>query len=764
MTLIRGKMGPFIGFLGIAALVLGGLAFVTREALRIEDERHLANAARESDRIRAEKDRELYHLRKEQEQSYLEELRLYELQRAAQIRLALWHLDGSVIPALAREDSRPYPHYVSLYSPFPAIKENLEAVQVADRLIACEAGQFYLPSPLMTAPLPKWMLLHFQIDPINGWTSPQVIPQMLRDKLRKQPIELALDNVDDDHKRLLDELKTAYEARKFLAMLRKNGLNVDNSIALQEQMTQGNPFYSNNSGGGLSQNPANTYNLNGNSTPQPQQPQQQAEGQQFNGGRDGQGFGQGGGRGGNNDPMDNFKRMQITSRAKYEGLWAYMNDGRNYASLEALFPSKKLDLKQAEVKHVEGEIKAAKEAEKKKQLETKLECLKKEVDELRQAIQQPVEVGLGSMQAMWLPSHENPKHLVLIRPAQVGNTSVYQGILLDWTQLQELLMGAIAGKFDDAKLIPVAKVTEDRQDVSMTALPVEFDPGPASPPEKPVPLGESAEAPPPQVGGAAWTPLRVGLALAWLAALIALAAVGLGGWSLLDLSERRIRFVSAVTHELRTPLTTLRLYLDLLNSGLVSEEKQREEYLKTLSGEADRLQRLIGNVLDFARLEKSRPNIDKKPLPVADLVNQLHATWSERCAASGKDLQIANELPADALITTDRNLVEQILGNLIDNARKYSQDAEDRRIILRTIRENSTLAIEVEDRGPGVAKCEKASIFRPFRRGLDADVKAGGVGLGLALATRWAGFIGGKLSVKSGEGGIGACFRLELPV
>ena len=96
-----------------------------------------------------------------------------------------------------------------------------------------------------------------------------------------------------------------------------------------------------------------------------------------------------------------------------------------------------------------------------------------------------------------------------------------------------------------------------------------------------------------------WTPLRVGLALAWAAALVALLAVGLGGWSLIDLSERRIRFVSAVTHELRTPLTTLRLYLDMLMNGLVRDEKQREEYIQTLNAEANRLSRLVGNVLDL---------------------------------------------------------------------------------------------------------------------------------------------------------------------
>ncbi len=92
----------------------------------------------------------------------------------------------------------------------------------------------------------------------------------------------------------------------------------------------------------------------------------------------------------------------------------------------------------------------------------------------------------------------------------------------------------------------------------MSALPVQLVPGPEAAPADP-----------------GWTPLRIGLALAWAAALVALLAVGLVGWSLFDLSERRIRFVSAVTHELRTPLTTLRLYLDMLTGGMVKEERQK---------------------------------------------------------------------------------------------------------------------------------------------------------------------------------------------
>jgi signal transduction histidine kinase len=130
---------------------------------------------------------------------------------------------------------------------------------------------------------------------------------------------------------------------------------------------------------------------------------------------------------------------------------------------------------------------------------------------------------------------------------------------------------------------------------------------------------------------------------------------------------------------------------------------------------------------------------------------------------AGKELVVENRLPESATVTTDPGLVEQVVGNLIDNAQKYSRDATDPRIVLRALAADGRLAIEVEDRGPGVTKGEKCRIFRPFRRGQDADVKAGGVGLGLALATRWAQLLGGRLSVGAGGDGIGACFRLELP-
>lgn len=359
----------------------------------------------------------------------------------------------------------------------------------------------------------------------------------------------------------------------------------------------------------------------------------------------------------------------------------------------------------------------------------------------------PIAVHLGSLRPQWVTAPDGAELLVLVRAAKYDNTTVYQGVVLDWPKLEFALKEEVKDLFPGAKLVPVKDPAGVSPDRAMTALPVQLDPGPDP-------------TPPP----AGWTTLRVGLVLAWAAAVIAFAAVGFSGWSLIDLAERRIRFVSAVTHELRTPLTSLRLYLDLLVSGMIQDEDKRREYLNTLAVESDRLHRLIDNVLDFARLEKRRKNGDVKPVAVAGLLDQLRQTWSDRLAQDGRELAVISTLADGRQVTTDPAMIQQIVGNLIDNARKYSRDAADKRIwVWAKPGRGDGVVVEVEDRGPGVPAAERRTVFKPFRRGEHADGTSGGAGLGLALAKSWAEVLGGKLTYRPADGGTGACFRLELP-
>jgi signal transduction histidine kinase len=358
-----------------------------------------------------------------------------------------------------------------------------------------------------------------------------------------------------------------------------------------------------------------------------------------------------------------------------------------------------------------------------------------------------VSVTLDSMAPLWMTSANGQEALLVARLVRIGPKEVCQGIVLDWPRLQGLLLERVNDLFPQGQVLPVREEVPSHPENSMSALPIELDPGP---------VASGADAP-------EWTPLRIGLTLAWLAALVALFAVGLGGWSLLELSQRRIRFVSTVTHELRTPLTTLRLYLDMLAGGIIKDEKQKTEYLQTLNAETDRLNRLVGNVLDFSRLENQRPRLEITKVALADLLEQVRSAWQSRCQDAGKEL-IIESVPESLFVSTDVKLVPQILGNLIDNACKYSRGAADRRIFLRARSEGrDALVLEVEDRGPGVPCRDRRSIFRPFRRGREANVTAGGVGLGLALAQRWAKLLGGRLTLQSDQKSPGACFRLELP-
>ena len=237
-----------------------------------------------------------------------------------------------------------------------------------------------------------------------------------------------------------------------------------------------------------------------------------------------------------------------------------------------------------------------------------------------------------------------------------------------------------------------------------------------------------------------------GLALAWTAALVALLAVGLGGWSLLDLSERRIRFVSAVTHELRTPLTTLRLYLDMLTGGMVARRSSKSGIPATLNAETDRLNRLVGNVLDFSRLENQRPRLDRAPVTVADLLDRSRPDWQGRCQGAGRNWS-SNSVAAEHGARPTCQLVQQVLGNLLDNACKYSRGAEDRRLWLRVRPEGGTAGAggggpRAGRAGPRAALDLPALPPRPRGRRT-----AGGVGLGLALAERRTQLLGGRLTL-----------------
>jgi signal transduction histidine kinase len=232
--------------------------------------------------------------------------------------------------------------------------------------------------------------------------------------------------------------------------------------------------------------------------------------------------------------------------------------------------------------------------------------------------------------------------------------------------------------------------------------------------------------------------VRVG-ALTGFAVLTALAIMALVVHAE-RLSERRQRFAAAAAHELRTPLAGLRMYAEMLAHGLGKPDKQKA-YAERLASEAARLGRVVSNVLDFTRLERKSLAVRATPQDVAAAVEDFVRDHEPSIAAAGARLVLVRpDGPVMAMFDSDA--LAQILGNLVDNAEKYSRDAADRTITVSVVvGARDRVEVRVADRGPGLPK---KSLFKPFERGAPKDGPAG-LGLGLALARALARAQGGEL-------------------
>jgi len=233
------------------------------------------------------------------------------------------------------------------------------------------------------------------------------------------------------------------------------------------------------------------------------------------------------------------------------------------------------------------------------------------------------------------------------------------------------------------------------------------------------------------------------------------------------MTERRMRFVSAVTHELRTPLTSFQLYSDLLADMPTEDAARRVRYAGALRTEAKRLARLVENVLAYSRIGDARPRLHVRMVSPQDVLDALASGMFDRCAADGRRLVLENKCPSTMTIETDVDMVLQILSNLVENACKYGVSGADSSIWVSARDDPEGVCFEVEDAGPGVPARDRRAVFEPFRRS-DAGgngATTGGVGLGLAMSRHWAECLGGRLTLRRGRRNPHAlaCFVLSLP-
>jgi signal transduction histidine kinase len=222
---------------------------------------------------------------------------------------------------------------------------------------------------------------------------------------------------------------------------------------------------------------------------------------------------------------------------------------------------------------------------------------------------------------------------------------------------------------------------------------------------------------------------------------------------LAEAQRRERNFLMVVSHELRTPLTAIRGHVEALREGLAQDEETRDASLRVIGAETDRLTRLVGDVLDLARMEAHQFTLEEDEVELRRLLEQVYESFGEEARRRGIEYECA--LEADPVIATDGDRVLQIVSNLLDNAFAWTPDGG--RIDLGLTAANGTVAVSVADSGPGIGPEERERIFRPFWSRAGA-----GTGLGLPIALELAHALGGELTLES-QLGKGSRFELRLP-
>lgn len=224
---------------------------------------------------------------------------------------------------------------------------------------------------------------------------------------------------------------------------------------------------------------------------------------------------------------------------------------------------------------------------------------------------------------------------------------------------------------------------------------------------------------------------------------------------LLELDRLKDDFMSTVTHELRTPLTSIRAFSEMLHDDPEMSAEDRTRFLGIIVGEAERLTRLINQILDFAKLESGRVEWQIEQLDLRELLDHTAASLGQLFRERGAEFILT--LPEDNLpvsVDIDRDRIKQVIINVLSNAVKFVP-AGNGRITVRLSRANAFATVAVHDNGPGIPEAYQGLIFERFRQGGNTMTdKPQGTGLGLPISREIIEHFGGQLWVESTTGGL----------
>jgi len=227
-----------------------------------------------------------------------------------------------------------------------------------------------------------------------------------------------------------------------------------------------------------------------------------------------------------------------------------------------------------------------------------------------------------------------------------------------------------------------------------------------------------------------------------------------------ELQRKHDQFVSNVSHEMKTPLSGIRGYIELLLDDDIEDPETRNEFLGIIDSQAQRLQRLIDNLLNIARIEAGVVNVSKNAESLNSLVEE--AMEIIKVQAEQKSITLVSELSSMYLgVFVDRDMMMQTAINLLSNAIKYTNSGG--KVTVRSFMDDPFISFSVTDTGVGLTTEDQDKVFEKFYRVKKNEKMAGGTGLGLPLAKHIVEDVhNGKLNVKSvlGEG---STFSVSLP-
>jgi len=257
----------------------------------------------------------------------------------------------------------------------------------------------------------------------------------------------------------------------------------------------------------------------------------------------------------------------------------------------------------------------------------------------------------------------------------------------------------------------------------------------------------------------AWSFLTIGTIF------FALMLVGLSIYLALTIKEvrlhqRQVNFVDSVTHELKTPIASLQLYLETLQMRDL-DDSRRAEFYEVMEGELQRLDRLINQLLEVARLDAVGLEHEPEDVELEPLLRQCAASACVHHKFRNEDVFTFQIEPA--VVHCRRMLLEMIFGNLLDNAVKYAAHKPDVHVDVH-VDSQGRVVTRITDNGEGVDRDQRTKIFQMFYRGEnELKRRKKGTGLGLYIVRTLVHLLKGSVSVSDRSDGPGSVFVVELP-